>query len=58
MTLYLEKSREALESARLLFEAEHDGGAANRAYYAIFHAAQAVLARVASVKPRDIKIEP
>ena len=55
MSVYFEKSRKAFESAKLLFEAGQNEGAANRAYYAIFHAAQAVVAQLAPVKPKDIK---
>jgi uncharacterized protein (UPF0332 family) len=55
MTSYLDKARGALVSARLLFDARDHSGAANRAYYAVFYAAQAVVAQVGGVKPRDVK---
>ena len=40
----LESAEECLQSARTLLSAEHYKGAANRCYYAIFHAMRAVLA--------------
>ena len=40
---FLEKAKENLEAARLLFEAGLYNAAANRAYYAAFHAAIAAL---------------
>ncbi|NEV64317.1 HEPN domain-containing protein [Thiorhodococcus minor] len=41
--LYLDKSRRALASARLLLEDGDTEGACNRAYYAMFDAAHAAL---------------
>jgi uncharacterized protein (UPF0332 family) len=55
MNPHLTKAREALQSATLLMEAGDLAGAANRAYYAAFHAARAVVAKVCNVKPKDIK---
>ena len=40
----VEHSQDALEEAELLFRAEKYKGAANRSYYAVFHAMRAVLA--------------
>lgn len=40
----LEKAKESLKYAKLLFENNGYAEAANRAYYAIFHASRAVLA--------------
>jgi uncharacterized protein (UPF0332 family) len=55
MTGYLSKARDALMSARLLFDARDHTGAANRAYYAVFYAAQAVVAHVGGIDPRNVK---
>lgn len=41
---YLAKSKEAAEEMELLLKAEHFSGACDRAYYAVFHMAQALLA--------------
>jgi uncharacterized protein (UPF0332 family) len=41
----LTKASASLEQARLLLDAGHSDGAADRAYYAMFHAASALLAR-------------
>jgi len=40
----LERARESLDAARLLFDAGHHGFAASRAYYAMFYVAEAFLA--------------
>lgn len=40
----LEQAKQCISSARLLMEAEDYKGAANRAYYAFFHAMRSVLA--------------
>jgi uncharacterized protein (UPF0332 family) len=46
LTAYrLEQARDALAEGRLLHEAGHFRGAVNRAYYAMFYAAQALLVR-------------
>lgn len=55
MNGYLAKASEALASAHLLLEAGQLTGAANRAYYAFFHVAQATIAEVAGINPRTIK---
>ena len=55
MSGYVAKAREALASAQLLLGAGQLGGAANRAYYAFFHAAQAAIAHVAGINPRTVK---
>ena len=55
MNGYIERARDALASAQLLFEAGHLAGAANRAYYAFFHAAQATVAKFAGIDPRRLK---
>ena len=41
--LYIENAREMLEVAKLNLENEYYGSACNRAYYAIFYAASALL---------------
>jgi len=43
MTDFLARARTMLEAARLLARSDHRESAANRAYYAMFHAMQAVL---------------
>ena len=43
ITQYIENSREILEAARLMFENDFYTSAVNRAYYAIFYAANALL---------------
>ena len=55
MNGYISRAREALTCAQLLFDAGQLAGAANRAYYAFFHAAQATLAQVTALNPRTIK---
>jgi uncharacterized protein (UPF0332 family) len=55
MNGHLVRAEEALESARLLFEAGKLAGAANRVYYAFFHAAQAAVAKIAGIDPRTIR---
>ena len=42
-TIYMRKAESALDSARLLLEADHTDDACNRAYYAMFDAAHAAL---------------
>ena len=42
-TIYMRKAESALDSARLLLEADHADDACNRAYYAMFDAAHAAL---------------
>jgi uncharacterized protein (UPF0332 family) len=44
-SLLMAKASASLEQARLLFDAGHFDGAVDRAYYAMFHAASALLAR-------------
>ncbi len=46
---HLRMGREALQDARLLLEKGSPGGAVNRAYYAMFHAASAMLASEGSI---------
>ena len=41
--LEIEKARNALEEAKILFDSEKYYGAANRSYYAAFHAMSALL---------------
>lgn len=41
----LEQAHDALEQAQLLFGHGHSGGAVNRAYYAMFYAVQALIAK-------------
>jgi uncharacterized protein (UPF0332 family) len=55
MTGHMDKSRDALMSARLLFDAGHYSGAANRAYYAVFHAARTVVAQVGDIDLRRVR---
>ena len=55
MNEYLRKAEEALKSARILLDAQDHTGAANRAYYVVFHAARAAVAHVAAVQPTKIK---
>lgn len=42
--LRLERARQCLESAELLFTVNDYGGSVNRSYYAIFHGIRAILA--------------
>ena len=51
---FLEKAKENLEAARLLFDAGLHNASANRAYYAAFHAAIAALSD-ASIKTDNKK---
>ncbi len=45
LSLYrVDKAKECIKSAEILYESGHFTDAANRAYYAIFHSARAVLA--------------
>lgn len=55
MTGHISKAHDALMAAQLLLDAGHLGSAANRAYYAFFHAAQAAVAHVAGINPSTIK---
>lgn len=41
----IEQADDALEQAKLLYANEHAGGAVNRAYYAMFYAVQALIAK-------------
>lgn len=41
---YLKKSQAAAQEMEILFEAGHFSGASDRAYYTVFHMAQALLA--------------
>jgi uncharacterized protein (UPF0332 family) len=52
---YLERAREALRSAELLFAAGDTIGAGNRAYYAAFYAAGTAIAHVAGITVTDVK---
>jgi uncharacterized protein (UPF0332 family) len=52
---HLERARQAAASASLLLEQGDAEGAANRAYYAAFHAARAILAGLAQVDVHAIK---
>jgi uncharacterized protein (UPF0332 family) len=49
MSIHITKAQEALKSAQFLLEAGDHAGAANRAYYAVFHAARAAVAHVAGI---------
>lgn len=42
---YLAKSREAAQEMEVLLNTEHFSGACDRAYYAVFHMTQALMAR-------------
>ena len=55
MSDHLGRARQAAASAGLLLEKGDAEGAANRAYYAAFHAARAVLERLAQVDVHAIK---
>ena len=46
MTNYWNQAQEARKSAQLLVEKGYPRGAINRAYYAVFHAARAVLCTI------------
>lgn len=54
MTGALVRSRQFVAAARLLLDEGHADSAANRAYYAMFHAMQAALAAV-GVESRQVK---
>jgi uncharacterized protein (UPF0332 family) len=52
---YINRAYGALQDARILFQSGRAPGAANRAYYAMFYAARAVLAQIAGVPPSGVK---
>jgi uncharacterized protein len=43
ISLYIQNAREMLEAARILYENDFYPSAVNRAYYAVFYAANALL---------------
>jgi len=44
--LYRKRAKEALLEMEALLAADHPSGAVDRAYYAVFHSAQAILANI------------
>jgi uncharacterized protein (UPF0332 family) len=52
---YLGRARRDLASAKALAAIGDGGGAANRAYYAVFQAARAVVSALADIDPQTIK---
>jgi uncharacterized protein (UPF0332 family) len=55
MSSHIRRAQEALRSARLLLEAGDLEGSANRAYYAVYHAARAAVAQLTAANVTDIK---
>jgi uncharacterized protein (UPF0332 family) len=55
MNRLLQKARRSLDSAALLLEAQDFDGAVNRAYYACYDAARAVLETVAEIDIGEVK---
>jgi uncharacterized protein (UPF0332 family) len=55
MRPHLEKARQSLRSAGLLLQAADFDGAVNRAYYACYDAARAVLEAIAHLDTREVK---
>ncbi len=53
--IFLKKSEESLNTARLSFEKEYYNSCVNRSYYAMFQAAVAVLFK-AGIRPKSKKI--
>jgi uncharacterized protein (UPF0332 family) len=51
--IFLKKSEESLNTARLSFEKEYYNSCVNRSYYAMFQAAVAVLFK-AGVRPKQV----